>query len=131
VLADDETGLAPIDARSDRRLRWFDGVAVITDGEALLGGPGFGAADEMAFHLPPPDLVVADRAIAGGCLGAGIETVALAGFDAVALGVAAHRGEPITLVPLDDTRPPAAYSVLAGVARDVFARDGSDQTPAP
>ncbi|MGZ8734746.1 MAG: phosphatase [Acidimicrobiia bacterium] len=121
VLADDETGLAALDARSDRRIRWCDGVAVITDGEALLGGPGFGAAAELAFHLPPPDLVIADRAIAGGSLAAGIETVALAGFDAVALGVAAHRGEPVTLVPLDDTRSPAAYGVLAGVAREAFA----------
>ncbi len=120
VLADDETGLASLDAHSNRRLRWFDDVAVITDGTDLLGGPGFGAAAELAFHLAPPDLVVADRAIAGGFLALGIETVAPAGLDSVALAVAAQHGEPITLVPLDDTRPPAAYGVLGGLAHEVF-----------
>lgn len=131
VLTDDETGLASIDAHSDRRLRWFDDVAVITDGHDLFGGPGFGAAAELAFHLPPPDLVVADRAIAGGCLGIGIETVAPAGLDAVALAVAAQRGEPITLVPLDDTRPPGAYAVLEDLARSAFEVDAAGHSPAP
>jgi hypothetical protein len=124
VLADDETGVASLDSHSDRRLRWFDDVAVITDGQALLGGPGFGAAGELAFHLAPPDLVVADRAIAGGFLATGIETVAPAGFDAVALAVAARRGEPVTLVPLDDSRPAAAYAVLTALARDRFGPRG-------
>ena len=95
-------------------------MAVVSDGESLFGGPGYGAAAELLFHLPPPDLVVADRAIAGGCLATGIETVAFAGFDAVALGVAGLRGEPVTLVPLADTRPPAAYEVLRGLARHRF-----------
>ncbi len=118
ILADAETSAALLDARSDRSLRFLDGVAVVTDGESLLGGPGFGAAAELLFHLPPPDLVVAERAIAGGCLAAGIETVALGGLDAVALGVAARRGDPITVVPIDATRPPAAYCVLAHLVRE-------------
>jgi Phosphatase len=124
VLTDDETGLTSLDSHSNRRLRWFDDVAVITDGASLIGGPGFGAAAELSFHLPPPDLVVADRAIAGGFLAAGVEIVAPAGFDAVALVVAAQRGDPATLIPLDDTRPPAAYAVLAEVARDIIRPPG-------
>ena len=130
VLAEFESGPVQLDARSDRHLRWLDGVAVVTDGEALLGGPGFGAAEELLFQLPPADLAVVDRAVAGGCLSAEIETVALAGLDAVALGVAAHRGEPLTLVPLDATRPPAAYAALVDVARDVFSDVASSRTPA-
>ena len=120
VLDDDETGPAQIDARSDRNLRFLDGVAVVSDGESLFGGPGYGAAAELLFHLPPPDLVVADRAIAGGCLATGIETVALAGLDAVALGVAARRGEPVTVVPVDATRAPAAYAVVSRLGREAF-----------
>jgi hypothetical protein len=112
VLADDETGAVSIDGRHGRRLRWLDGVAVVTDGDALPAGPGLGAAAELLFHLPPPDLVVADRALAGGALAAQVETVCFAGFDAVALAVATLRGAPATIVPLDDRRPPAAYTPL-------------------
>ena len=43
---------------------------------------------------------------------AGIETVAFADLDAPALSVAATRGRPLTLVPLDETRPPVAYDGL-------------------
>lgn len=121
VLVDDETGPSQLDGRSDRNLRWIDGVAVVTDGEALLGGPGFGAAAELLFHLPPPDLVIADRAVAGGFLDAGIEAVVFAGLDAVALGLAASRGYPVTVVPLDATRAPAAYAVLTRLAREGFS----------
>ena len=38
--------------------------------------------------MPYPDLVVADRGYAGGALRAGIEVVALADLDAIALGLA-------------------------------------------
>jgi hypothetical protein len=112
VLSDDESGVAPIDGRHGRRLRWLDGVAVVTDGDALPAGPGFGAAAELLFQLPRPDLVVADRAVAGGAIAAEVETVCFAGFDAIALAVAASRGAPATLVPVDETRPPAAYLPL-------------------
>jgi hypothetical protein len=125
VLSDDETGPTRIDGRSDRRLRWFDGVAVVTDGEALLGGPGFGAGAELLFQLPPPDLVVTDRAIAGTVIGAQVETVVCASLGAIALGVAVRREMPITLVPLDDARTPAAYEPLVQLAHEVFAGERS------
>ncbi len=113
VLSATEAGPFRADGRSGRRLWWLDGVAVVTDGADLLGGHGLGAADELLFYLPRPDLVVADRGFAGGSLRDGLETVALADLNAAALGVAAGRGFLVTLVPLDDERPPAAYESLA------------------
>ncbi len=91
---------------------WVGGVAVLTDGDALLADAGIEAFDELLFTVPYPDLVVADRGYAGGALRAGIEVVALADVDAIALGLAARRGLPVTMVPLQERRPPAAYGAL-------------------
>ena len=96
------------------RLWWLDRVAVLTDHESLLADTGAGteAAEELLFTLPRPTLVVADRSFAGVALAQGIEVVAFADLDAVALAVAAWRGGGARIVPLDDRRPPQAYSPL-------------------
>jgi hypothetical protein len=121
ILEGDETGAERLDGRSGRRLWWLDGVAAMTDGAALLAGPGLGGAAELLFHLPPPDLLVADRALAGGAVSEGVEIVAPAGLDALVLGVAASRGAPLTVVPLADTCPAAAYRPLERLLAEVFA----------
>jgi len=121
ILEGDETGEERLDGRSGRRLWWLDGVAAMTDGAALLAGPGSGAASELLFHLPPPDLLVADRAIAGGAVSDGIEIVAPAGLDALVLGVVADRGAPLTVLPLAETRPSVAYRPLEQLLGEVFA----------
>ena len=109
VLSGDETaGFGP----ASRRVRWIDRVAVLTDGAALLGDDSVEAASEWLFTLPRPDLVVCDRTYAGVASGAGLEVVAFADLDAVALAVAAWQGRALRIVPLDDRRPPHAYSCL-------------------
>jgi hypothetical protein len=105
------TQSAPID-RTGRRVWWIDGVATISDGASLLADDSTAAADEMLFVLPRPDLVVADRAFAGTALGSGLEVVAIADLDAVALAVAAWRGMAVRVVPLDEHRTPHAYEPL-------------------
>jgi hypothetical protein len=45
-------------------------------------------------------------------LAQGIEVVAFADLDAVALAVAEWRGGAVRIVPLDERRPPQAYSPL-------------------
>jgi hypothetical protein len=42
----------------------------------------------------------------------GLEVVAFADLDAVALAVAAWQGRALRIVPLDDRRPPTAYTGL-------------------
>ena len=88
------------------------GSRSLTDGDALLADPGIEAIDELLFTVPYPDLVVADRGYAGGALRAGIEVVALADLDAIALGLAASRGPPgdrrarsTSAAPRPPTRP--------------------------
>lgn len=109
LLVCDRSG--PI-GRSARALWWLGPVAVVTDGDSLLGDDGLESGPEWLFLTGRPDLVVADGAFAGIAAAAGHETLALADLDAVALGVAAARGLPVRVLPLDATRPPVAYEPL-------------------
>ena len=108
------------------RLWWVDGVAVVTDGESLLAHNSAAAADELFFVLPTPDLVVADGWFAGRALAAGLEVVAFADLDAVALAVAAWRGMAVRVVPLDECRSPHAYAPLLEALDDAGAAGDHD-----
>jgi hypothetical protein len=109
VLRASQSG--PIDARGFR-IWWIDAVATVSDGESLLADDSIAAAEELLFMLPRPDLLVGDGAFAGTAAGAGLEVVAFADLDAVALAVAAWRGMPVRVVPLDDHRTPQSYDPL-------------------
>jgi len=113
VLAAVESDAFRADGRAGRRVWWVGDVAVVSDGHALLPVVGTEAADEWLFTIGRPKLVVADRGFAGAALAAGIETVAFAGLDAPVFAVAAARGLPCTVVPLDDSCPPGAYEPIA------------------
>lgn len=117
-----EAGSFSAGGRARCRLWWPEGVAVITDGDALIADAAIAASEELLFSGELPDLVVADRGFAARAVRAGIEVVALGDLDAVALGLTAARGYPLTLVPLQDHRPPAAYAVLAALATEVAGR---------
>jgi hypothetical protein len=101
---------AAIEGAAGRELWWIGGVAVLTDGAALLASDG--AGDDWLFAVGRPDLVIADRAFAGSALRAGCEVVAWADLDAPALALASARGRRILVVPLDERRPAAAYEVV-------------------
>ena len=60
--------------------------------------------------LPRPDLVVADHCFAGTAAGVGLEVVAFADLDAIALAVASWRGMAVRVVPLDEHDAPQAYA---------------------
>jgi hypothetical protein len=131
VLTAEETAVV---GPAGRRVRWIDMVAVLTDGAALLADDSVDAANEWLFTLARPDLVVCDRTYAGVAVGAGLEAVAFADLDALALAVAAWQGRALRVVPLDDRRPPRAYSglldlleTLAGASRDPL---GAPMSPA-
>jgi hypothetical protein len=111
-----------------RSLWWIDGVAVVTDGSAILADDGVVAGEEWLFAVGRPDLVVADRGFAGAALAAGHETIAFADLDAAVFGVAARRALPVRLVPLDERRPPEAYAPLVAV---LTAPGPHSTTPAP
>jgi hypothetical protein len=124
--------------RADRLLRWFDGVAAVTDEETVFADDGFESAGEWRFAVGRVDLAIADRGFAAAMLADGVETVAFADLDQPALSVAAARGRPLHLVPLVETRPPAAYAplgtlgaFLAGMAASAPTHPSHSTTPAP
>ncbi len=121
VLATDES--ASFGPRC-RRLRWIDKIAVLTDHEGLLGDDNTDAAHELFFTLARPDLLVGDRTYAGVAVATGIEAVAFADLDAVALAVAAWQGRAVRIVPLDERRPPRAYAPLLDVLESMASGGG-------
>jgi hypothetical protein len=112
------SGTASIDGGGRRELWWVGDVAVVTDGHALLAHDAVPGGDDWLFAVGRPDLVVADRGFAGAALRAGVEVVAWADLDAPALSLAAARGRPIVVVPLDEQRPAAAYDAVIRVLDD-------------
>ncbi len=117
---------APIDARG-HRIWWVDGVAMVTDGESLLADTSTAAAEELLFVLPRPDLVVADHCFAGTAAGIGLEVVAFADLDAIALAVASWRGMAVRVVPLDERGAPQAYAPLLELLGEAVVATVPDQ----
>ena len=101
--------------RPRARLLWQNGVAMIADGGDLIADTALRAADLLFSVSEPPDLVVADRGFAGTAIEYGCEVVAFADLDAVALGVAAARGLPVTIVPVQEQQLPHNYRVLSAL----------------
>ena len=126
VLHADETATF---GPTSRRVRWVDKVAVLTDGAALLGDDSVDAAQEWLFTLARPELVVCDRTYAGVAVASGLEAVAFADLDAVALAVAAWQGRGVRVVPLDERRPPRAYTGLLDLLEDLAALPGDPIAP--
>ncbi len=98
------------------RLVWQNGVALVESGGNLISDAAMRAADALFAGSETPDLVVADRGFAGTAIELGSEVVAFADLDAIALGVAAARGLPVTIVPVQEQRPPHCYRVLSTLA---------------
>ncbi len=98
------------------RLVWQNGVALVESGGNLISDTAMRAADALFAGSETPDLVVADRGFAGTAIELGSEVVAFADLDAIALGVAAARGLPVTIVPVQEQRPPHCYRVLSTLA---------------
>jgi hypothetical protein len=118
----------------NRRVRWVDQVAVLTDGAALLADDSLEAAEEWLFTIAHPELVVADHQYAGVASATGLEVVAFADLDAIALAVAAWQGRAIRVVPLDDRRPPPAYAPLLDLLEELASAPvdpfATSETPA-
>ncbi len=118
----DEPDSAPFicDGRSGRVVRLVGGVATVTDGDSVLATVDRTASDELLFVVGRPGLVVGDGPFAAGAVRAGLPVVAFAGVRGLAMGVAALRGEPTTVVPIDTGQHPSAYEVVAEVMGEAF-----------
>jgi hypothetical protein len=125
IAAAGGTLLHPLDDRvafqdggRKRVIRYFGGVAALTDGANVLHSHLPDAMEAMLAAGPVPELVFADHGYAGAAVARGIPAIAVMDTNDPALAVACSRGADLTIIPMDDNRRPDSYDVIA----DLFER---------
>jgi hypothetical protein len=91
-----------------RQIRYFAGVAMLTDRASALHTHGPEAMERMLGEMVP-DLVFADHGFAGAAIEAGVDTVAIADVNDPALVVARAQGRCGPVAVMDDNVQPEAY----------------------
>ena len=93
----------------DREVRYVGGVGCLADWGSLKHTHSSLAMEAMLEARPWPDLVLGDHGFAGAAIERGIPTIAIMDINDHALAVAAAEGRDVSIVPLDDNRPPRLY----------------------
>jgi hypothetical protein len=91
-----------------RQIRYFQGVAVLTDRASALHTHEPEAMKRM-LEETTPDLVFADHGFAGAAIEAGIDTLSIADVNDPALVVARAQGRAGPVIVMDDNVQPEAY----------------------
>ncbi len=92
-----------------REIRYLGGVGCVADWGSLKHTHGAAAMEAMLEVGPWPDLVLGDHGFAGAAIERGIPTIAIMDINDHALAVAHAEGRDVTILPLDDNRPPRFY----------------------
>jgi hypothetical protein len=119
----EEENLAPAHGRHSE-VRYIGGVGVLADWGTLEHTHSAAPMESLLIARPLPDMVLGDHGFAGAAIARGIPTIAIMDINDHALAIAAAEGKDVTIVPLDDNRPPRAYEpasllyerVLGGVS---------------
>jgi len=98
-------------------LDWVGPVAVMGDGASLLHTHDPALMQHVLRQVGAVDLVVADHGFAGAAAAAGIPVVAVMDTNDPALALAAQRGVDMTVIPMDDNRPPNSYAAALEVLK--------------
>jgi hypothetical protein len=72
---------------------------------------------------PWPEMVFADHGYAGAAIERGIPTVAVMDINDYALAVASAEGRDVTIIPMDDNRPPRLYEPVWRIFEQTLAGD--------
>ena len=91
-----------------RQIRYFHGVAVLTDRGSPIHTHGSGAMERMLDEARP-DLVFADHGFAGAAIEAGIDTISIADVNDPAPIVAKWQGRTDLVIVMDDNVQPEDY----------------------
>ena len=94
--------------RRRRQIRYFRGVAVLTDRASSLHTHSPEAMERMLDEVTP-DVVLADHGLAGAAIEAGIDTVSVADVNDPALVVAREQGRAGPVIVMDDNVQPETY----------------------
>jgi hypothetical protein len=104
-----------------RQIRYFAGVAMLTDRASALHTHGPEAMERMLADMTP-DLVFADHGFAGAAIEAGADTVSIADVNDPALVVARAQGRSGPVAVMDDNVQPESYWPCFQVIASRFAR---------
>ena len=91
-----------------RQIRYFAGVAVLTDRASALHTHSPEAMERMLAEMTP-DLVFADHGFAGAAIEAGVDTISIADVNDPALVVAGAQGRGGPVAVMDDNVQPETY----------------------
>lgn len=90
-------------------IRYIGGVGCLADWGSLKHTHSPAAMEALLEAEPWPDIVLGDHGFAGAAIERGIPTIAIMDINDHALAVAWGQGRDVTIVPLDDNRPPRLY----------------------
>lgn len=96
------------DSGRRRQIRYFAGVAVLTDRASALHTHSAEPMERMLEEMTP-DLVFADHGFAGAAIEAGVDTLSIADVNDPALVVARAQDRAGPVVVMDDNVQPEAY----------------------
>ena len=104
----EEEDLSP-GSRGHSEVRYIGGVGVLADWGTLRHTHSAAPMESLLMARPWPDMVLGDHGFAGAAIARGIPTIAIMDINDHALAIAAAEGKDVTVVPLDDNRPPRTY----------------------
>lgn len=99
----------PHKPKREFEIRYTGGVGCLADWGQLKHTHLSYPMEALLEVEPWPDMVFADHGFAGAAIERGIPTIAVMDINDHALAVAWGEGRDVTIVPLDDNRPPRLY----------------------
>jgi hypothetical protein len=90
-------------------IRYVGGVGCLADWGSLKHSHSPVGMEFLLEADPWPDLVLGDHGFAGAAIERGIPTIAIMDINDPALAIAWGEGKDVSIVPLDDNRPPRLY----------------------
>jgi Phosphatase len=107
-----------------REVRYVGSVACYADWGQLLHTHSSAPMAALLEADPWPEMVFADHGFAGAAIERAIPTIAVMDINDYALAVAAAEGSDVTVIPMDDNRPPRTYEPVWRLFEQVLAGDG-------
>jgi hypothetical protein len=107
--------------RRHAEVRYIGGVGCLADWGSLQHTHSAAPMEALLEGEPWPDLVLGDHGFAGAAIERGIPTIAVMDINDPALAVAWGEGKDVTIVPMDDNRPPRLYEPSWALFEHVLA----------
>lgn len=112
----------------ESEIRYVGGVGCFADWGSLKHTHSSAGMEFLLDAGPQPDLVLGDHGFAGAAIEQGLPTIAIMDINDPALAIAWGEGKDVSIVPLDDNRPPRLYEPASRLYRYVIEGGGSDLT---